>query len=110
MIPDLPVDLGDHGMTDDDLAVLWNQMIMEMLDARYAGRTHGNRRTYDAGCGGPLCSKATREYGRRRAKSSTPSEKYKFIDPILDFWRPIAESKIHEAQRAVLAKLTLMGY
>lgn len=104
-VPTLPEDLIDHGMTDDELADLWHKLVVELLNSQYSGRTHHNRRTYDAGCRGPLCCKSVREYGRRRSQTS-PNEKYKYIDPILDHWKPVAVERIEVAQRAVLEQLT----
>lgn len=105
MIPKLPSRLHDNGMTDAELSDLWHKLIVELLDTEYAGRTHGSRRTYDAGCKGPLCSKGVREHARRR-NSTGPNVRYKFVDPILEFWTPIATERIASAQRKILSELT----
>lgn len=104
-VPDVPFDLRDHGLGNDELAELWQKLVVELLDTRFSGRTHCNRRTYDAGCRGPLCGKAVREHGRRR-NQTTPNEKYRYIDAILEYWRPIAVARIEAAQAAVLRQLT----
>lgn len=36
----------------------------ELEDPRFINRTHYKRNTYDAGCSGPLCRKANREWMR----------------------------------------------
>lgn len=92
-------------LEEDEIQDLWNKMIQELLNADWNGRTHHNRRTYDAGCKGPLCAKAQREHGRRRM-SVSPSERYRFIDSVLDFWKPIAEERIEIARQQMLVELT----
>lgn len=104
-VPPVPVDLFDHGLTDQELTDLWHQLIVELLDTEFITRTHQNRRTYDAGCKGPLCSKATREHSRRRS-SGQPNERYVYIDSILEAWKPVAEARIAAAQRQILEALT----
>lgn len=104
--PNVPEEIaGDHWMTDGELAELWHDLVVELLNPEFSNRTHNNRRTYDAGCKGPLCRKALREYARRRSTSSV-NEKYRYVDLILDHWTPIAWERIREAQRAILATLT----
>jgi hypothetical protein len=105
MWPELPYELIDHGLTDLELAELWKEVVTELADPQFSGRTHNNRRTHDAGCKGPICKKAVREYARRR-NSTSANEKYKFVDPILDFWTPIAIARIAEAQAKVVEQLT----
>lgn len=104
--PALPDELDGHDMTDSELAELWHKLIVELLDTDYIGRTHHNRRTYDAGCKGPLCGKAVREHGRRRQQVQAPSQRYFWIDQIIAYWHPIAVKRISDAQAAVLQKLT----
>lgn len=94
--PDLPdhLELPEGWFTGcDDLEQLWYQVVKELTDPEYRNRTHGNRRTHEAGCSGVLCKKATREHSRRRF-GSAPSEKYRLIDPILDFFKEDAEYQI----------------
>lgn len=105
MYPKLPEELKGHSFTQEELRILWQKLVHELLDADYNGRTHHNRRTYDAGCKGPLCGKAMREHGRRRT-STAPNEKYKYLDPILDYWRPVAEDRIAAARAKMLQQLT----
>lgn len=102
--PDLPETLVDHGMTEEELGDLWYELIVELIDQEYISRTH-NKRTYDAGCRGPLCRKATREAGRRRNRT-TVHEKYLFVDPILDFWHPIAVERIARVRARLVQELT----
>lgn len=103
-IPELPKSLHDHSMSAGDLSSLWQSVIVELMDPEYTGRTHGNRRTYDAGCKGPACSKASREHGRRRTQTA-PNERYKYLDPIIDFYTSIATIQIQEARESILSKL-----
>lgn len=41
-------------------------VLFELLDKAYDGRTHATRATYAKGCRGPLCRKAERDRGRER--------------------------------------------
>jgi len=103
-VPSLPESLIDHGMTEVELADLWHDLIVELLDNEYVTRTH-NKRTYDAGCRGPLCRKAVREAGRRRFQN-TVHEKYLFVDPILEYWSPIALERINRLRTKLVQELT----
>lgn len=91
-------------MTDVELAKLWSDLIRELMNPNLSGRTHGNRRTYDAGCQGPLCMKAVRENARRRREHGT-SEKYLFVDQILAFWYPRAAMAIQDARNDLMKRL-----
>lgn len=104
--PRIPVSVGEHGLTDEELAELWHKLIVELLNEEFVNRTHQNRRTYDAGCKGPLCSKAVREHARRRNRTNSPNERYKFIDPILDYWAPIAAERINRVRAKLVEELT----
>lgn len=87
-----------------DLLDTWHEICVEVCDTEYAGRTHGSRRTYDAGCHGPKCSKGSREYGRRRT-STNPSEKYKFLDELVDFWFTLASTRYAEVRASMLEQV-----
>lgn len=102
--PEIPADLIDHGMTEQELGDLWYELVSELLDQNFMSRTH-NKRTYDAGCRGPLCRKATREAGRRRYKNAI-AEKYLFLDPLLDHWEPIAIQRIERLRNKLIQELT----
>lgn len=41
----------------------------ELHDPKYIGREHHDNKTYVAGCRGPLCRKASRDYGRERYRA-----------------------------------------
>lgn len=41
-------------------------VLAELNDPRYSGRSHGSRATYTLKCDGPLCKLAERLRGRRR--------------------------------------------
>lgn len=103
--PDLPDHLIDHGMTEEELGELWYDLVVELSEEKYTNRTH-NSRTYDAGCRGPLCRKSTRENARRRNQSKTVLEKYLFVDPILDYWSPIARERIARIRAKLVQELT----
>ncbi len=105
MMPRLPVDLADGEIYGEELADLWKALIIELMDEDYIGRRHENRRTYDAGCHGPMCRKAIREHGRRRA-STQPSEKYATLDAILEYWYPLAKDRIASVRAQMLSQLT----
>lgn len=103
--PNLPLALCGSDLTTAELAELWQKIVVELMNSDYVGRTHGNRRTYDAGCKGPICGKAVREHGRRRTQTA-PNERYKYLDPIIDFYWKIAVERIEAAREAMLAELT----
>jgi hypothetical protein len=41
-------------------------ILFELIDKVFDGRTHATRATYAKGCRGPLCRKAERDRGRER--------------------------------------------
>lgn len=102
--PEPTEELIDHGMTPQELGDLWVGLVEEILDPEYSNRTH-NKRTYDAGCRGPLCRKAAREAGRRRQRSGV-SETYMFVDRLIDYWEPIARERIEALRVKLLEQLT----
>lgn len=111
MIQELPYPTLPDGFTElqanvleVNLGLLWHDVVAEVCDSDYSGRTHGNRRTYDAGCHGPKCSKAAREHGRRRS-SARPSEKYQFIDPVVDLWHLLATGRYQEVRAAMVEQV-----
>lgn len=106
MLPTLPVKLDEHDLENDELCLLWKSLIFEIMDADYQSRTHGNRRTYDAGCRGPMCGKSVREHGRRRSPDAKSAARYVWIDQIIEFWRPIAEQMIMERFEKIADELT----
>lgn len=103
--PEIPQDLIDHGLDDDELQELWRELIVELLDEEYANRTHGSSRTYDAGCRGPMCKKSVRERSRRRNQVNA-SERYKYVELIIEYWYPIAEARVSEAKHRLVDQLT----
>lgn len=48
----------------------------ELANPKHSHRVHGRRWTYNAGCRGPLCRKANRDYGRERHTSEAPRGPY----------------------------------
>lgn len=40
------------------------EVVLELSDDRFGGRTHGRKPTYQAGCHGPLCQKVERDTRR----------------------------------------------
>lgn len=104
----LPYPTLPDGLTADQangleisLGHLWLSICEEVCDIEYVNRTHGSRRTYDAGCHGPKCSKGQREHGRRRT-STNPSEKYKYLDPVIDAWYALAADRYAVARASML--------
>lgn len=105
MIPQTPVEVPEDALTVAELGELWHQICVELMDEKYAGRTHGNRRTYDAGCLGPACKKAAREYGRRRTQVAAPSERYQYVDLIIAAWFPVATDRLIQARQRLLEEI-----
>lgn len=102
-VPDVPFSAMGK-MTDAELADLWRQLCTELMNEKYQGRTHGNRRTRDAGCDGPLCKKAQRDYGRRRY-TLQGSSKFMYSDLILVAWFPVAQRRLAQARQMILEKI-----
>lgn len=102
-VPDVPFSAMGK-MTDAELADLWRQLVSELLNEKFQGRTHGNRRTRDAGCKGPLCKKAQRDYGRRRY-ALQGSSKFTYSDLILVAWYPIAQRRLTQARQSLLERI-----
>jgi hypothetical protein len=55
------------------------RVFTELLDQRYSRRTHAHRKTFDAGCRGPLCLLAGAQHreGVRRAKAASRGKPYR---------------------------------
>ena len=105
MIPKIPKSVPDDALTESELAQLWHELCVEVMDEKFAGRTHSNRRTYDAGCLGPACKKAGREHGRRRTQVATPSAKYQHVDLIIAAWFPVATDRLAQARQRLLEEI-----
>lgn len=103
-MPAIPVGIPEDALTDQELGELWHQICVELMNEKYAGRKHGNRRTYDAGCQGPLCKKASREHGRRRV-SAAPSAKYQHLDLVIEAWGPIARDRVEMVRARLLEEI-----
>lgn len=67
------------------------------------GWRHGNARTYNEGCRGPLCKHAAREASREK-NSSEPRGKYVWLDPIIAHYR----HRLFVLERDNTEKLRLM--
>lgn len=105
MIPDLPEGVTEDEYSFSDQAALWHLIITELLDEEFAGRTHGNRKTYDSGCKGPICRKAARDHGRRRNQSE-PTDEFKRLDLLIQAWTPVAVGRIVWARENMIKELT----
>lgn len=101
--PKLPADL-DVDMTEAQLDDLWCNLLMELAHPAWINRKHYNRRTYDAGCSGPMCRKAVREHARRR-NSTNANNRYAILDAILSAWFPEANRLIQDVKHKMLTEL-----
>lgn len=52
-----------------DEAAIRLQVEAELNDPKYLGLPHRDNKTYVAGCRGPMCRKASRDYGRERYRA-----------------------------------------
>jgi hypothetical protein len=104
MYPQLEPTLYPDTELEINLEVLWKTLCQEILDRKYANRTHGHRRTYDAGCHGPACSRASRDHVRRRSGNGA-SEYYLAYDAIVAYWYPIAITRVDEMFRNLVDSL-----
>lgn len=59
--------------TTQDYEKLLSEMNAEISDENFETRTHGRKSTYKAGCQGPLCKKAHRDYARIAYAKRTPT-------------------------------------
>lgn len=93
--PDVPDEICDPEWTPgcDALEELWGAILRELTDDKFSGRTHGNRRTYDAGCTGPMCKKSVREFARRRHGTGA-SNRYRYLDPVIELFAHEAAKEI----------------
>lgn len=90
---------------DAELETLWVLILRELTDKNFKNRTHGSRRTSEAGCQGPVCRKAVREHGRRRAQREA-SGRYRYLDPIIDFFERDALNQLEMAELSALKRLS----
>jgi hypothetical protein len=104
MYPQLDPALIPETDLEIDLEAVWQALCKEILDRKYANRTHGNRRTYDAGCHGPACSRASRDHVRRRSGNGA-SEYYLAYDAIVAYWYPVALTRVDELFRNLVDSL-----
>lgn len=103
--PELPAAL-DGKINADDLNQLWNALLVELADPIWFNRKHYNRRTYDAGCQGPMCTKAVREHARQRNQTN-PSERYAKIDAVLEHWFLPASELVSEVKQKLLTGIVM---
>ena len=99
---ELPPEM-DNGSSE--LEDLWVLILRELTDREFKNRTHGSRRTSEAGCQGPVCKKAVREHGRRRAQGEA-SGRYKYWDRIIEYFEHDALYQLQMAEQAALKRLS----
>lgn len=104
MYPQLKPELIPASELEINLETVWKALCQEILDRKYANRTHGNRRTYDAGCHGPACSKASRDHVRRRSGNGA-NEYYLAYDTVVAYWYPVALARVDELFRNLVDTL-----
>lgn len=52
------------------LTLIISQVLFELSDGRFIGRTHHRRKLYNQDCRGPLCRKAERDRSRERYRTA----------------------------------------
>lgn len=87
-----------------DLDALWEDVCRELTNPKFRSRTHGNRKTYDSGCDGPICKKSSRDYSRRRYNAEGQF-RWAVIDPIIIYFEELAKMRIIEAEAEIISKL-----
>lgn len=102
--PPLPLEMLDYA-PEVELDEMWKALLTELINPAWSGRTHYNRKTYDAGCKGPMCRKAAREYSRRRNSTIGTREQLK-RDAILDYWFPEAKAAVEQIFDDLLSQLS----
>lgn len=98
--PELPYGVDPN---DLDLDQVWKDVCEELTNPLYKNRTHPNRRTYDFGCRGPLCRKASRDYIGRR--SPNYQSRYVSLNQVLLFFAEKASNQIAIHEASILEKL-----
>lgn len=73
-----------HPPMPDHLLQIREEVILELTDPEYYGRTHGAN-LYRVGCRGPICTKFLREEDRK-SKGTTPRASTQVIDAFIDFY------------------------
>lgn len=86
--PELPPELG---VTDPEILTelprIWREVCTEILDQKFKTRSHLNRKTYEVGCRGPLCTKANRDHFYRLSTAEhITKHKARRFDTVLLFF------------------------
>jgi len=105
--PELPPELG---VTDPevlaDLPELWRAVCEELLDEKFKTRTHLNRKTYEVGCHGPLCTKANRDFVYRMSeRDKITRHRARRFDTALLFFYVTAERRIDEEKSRLIERI-----
>lgn len=64
------------------LNIVWIEIAREYNSGLYGNRTHGNERTYNEGCRGPVCRLGAREANRAR-KNQVATGRYVWLDKVI---------------------------
>lgn len=90
LVPEVPEVVYDF-FTSEEVTLLWKEFVYEATSTEYGNRTHGNPRTYNAGCHGPRCSRAILELNaaaRGGSNSRKSQAKFLMIDAfVLEYQR-----------------------
>lgn len=88
-----------------ELLSLWHHSVREYFDVALLRRTHFNQKTHQAGCRGPFCTAAMRQYSRER-RGDGVSARYELEERALAiYWDRIelyVENNRKELQRELL--------
>lgn len=82
--------------------VLWRGVFEEFYDTEWSNRQHGNIKTYQAGCRGFICSRASR-FVYRQKTGAAPQGLFNWVDPIIEYFTCIVED-YHEEQIRIAKK------
>jgi hypothetical protein len=92
-----------HAMLDF-LDNLWFECAQEWNDPRFLTRTHGNHKTYQAGCKGPICAMGMREVSRQRTNAE-PRKPFVWLDPIINEYLEIMKEQEEIALKQVRERM-----
>lgn len=63
----------------DEVLALAPDILAELTDPEHVKRLHGKRPCYTAGCHGPLCRRADREFNRARYQAARQAAGKKYV-------------------------------
>ena len=89
-------------LTESQLTDLWTLVCTELADPEFTNWTHGNPRTYIAGCRGPVCRGGARQKNRK----GNPTGDFVWLEPLVEYFRKTAVDTINAELAKMLERIT----